>query len=122
LPRPDTLIERGASVNDPSKTVSMPLSSNDTHRVYRVYALLDPTTGVPHYVGQTANTLANRRQDHVRKPGVTKKGEWVRGLLDAYLEPQIVLLEELTGHRQDAYERETYWIRRFRSEGHPILN
>lgn len=109
-------------MDDPSKTENMRLSSNDTHRLYRVYALLDPTTGVPHYVGQTASTLANRRQDHVRKPGATKKGRWVRGLLDAHLEPQIVLLEEVTGYRQDAYERETHWIQRFRSEGHPILN
>ncbi|WP_083393309.1 GIY-YIG nuclease family protein [Curtobacterium sp. MMLR14_010] len=99
----------------------MPLSS-DERKTYRVYALVDPTNGVPYYVGQTANTLANRRQDHVRKSGNTRKGTWVRGLLSNHLEPQIVLLEELTGHRRDAYEREAYWIRKLRDEGQPLLN
>lgn len=99
----------------------MPLSS-DERKPYRIYTLVDPLTGVPHYVGQTAATLADRRSDHVRKSGNTKKGAWVRELLAAYREPQIVLIEEFTGYRRQAYERETFWNRRLRSEGHPILN
>lgn len=99
----------------------MPLSSHES-KPYRIYALIDPNTDAVYYVGQTAAALGYRRLDHVRRPGNTKKGEWVRALLDAGREPQIVLLEEFIGYRRRAYERETYWIKRLRSEGHPLLN
>ncbi|UFU16067.1 GIY-YIG nuclease family protein (plasmid) [Curtobacterium sp. C1] len=99
----------------------MTLSSGE-RQVYRIYALVDPLTGEPHYVGQTAATLADRRRDHVRKPGSTKKGAWIRELLAEYREPQIVLIEEFTGCRREAYERESFWIRQLQSEGRPILN
>lgn len=99
----------------------MTLSSSE-RQLYRIYALVDPLTGDPHYVGQTAATLADRRRDHVRKPGNTKKGAWIRELLAEHREPQIVLIEEFTGYRQEAYERESFWIRQLQSEGRPILN
>lgn len=99
----------------------MPLSS-DERKAFRIYALVDPLTGDPHYIGQTGATLADRRAEHVRKPGNTKKGAWVREFLAAYREPRIVLIEEFTGYRRQAYERETFWIHRLRSEGHSLLN
>lgn len=99
----------------------MPLSSTES-KPYRIYALIDPITGVAYYVGQTAAGLRLRRTDHMRKPGNTRKGDWVRALRDAGREPQIVLLEEFIGFRRRAYERETHWINRLRSEGHPLLN
>ncbi|MET4781333.1 hypothetical protein ABIB56_001325 [Glaciihabitans sp. UYNi722] len=43
----------------------MPLSSNE-RKSYRIYALVDPSTNVAYYVGQTAGTLGYRRLDHVR--------------------------------------------------------
>ena len=99
----------------------MPLSSTEC-KPYRIYALVDPSTHVAYYVGQTANTLFLRWRDHLRKPGNTKKGKWVRELRADEREPQIVLLEEFSGYRPQAYERESYWIKRLRSEGHPLLN
>jgi hypothetical protein len=99
----------------------MPLSSTES-KPYRIYALIDPSTNVAHYVGQTAAGLGIRRTDHMRKPGNTRKGDWVRALQDAGYEPQIVLLEEFIGYRRQAYERETFWINRLRSEGHPLKN
>lgn len=99
----------------------MPLSSTEC-KPYRIYALIDPTTKVAYYVGQTANLLGFRLRDHVRKHSNTRKGMWVRTLLDAGQEPQIVLLEEFSGYRSQAYERESFWIKRLRSEGHPLLN
>lgn len=98
-----------------------PLSSTES-KPYRIYALIDPVTNRAHYVGQTANTLGFRRMDHVKKPGNTVKGDWIRALHEDEREPQIVLLEEFIGYRQRAYERETYWIKRLLSEGHPLLN
>jgi hypothetical protein len=35
---------------------------------------------------------------------------------------QRVLIEEFTGYRSQAYERETFWIQRLRSGGHSLLN
>jgi hypothetical protein len=99
----------------------MPLSSTES-KPYRIYALIDPSTNVAHYVGQTAAGLGIRRTDHMRKPGNTRKGDWVRALQAAGYEPQIVLLEEFIGYRRQAYERETFWITRLRSEGHPLKN
>jgi hypothetical protein len=58
----------------------------------------------------------------VKKHQTTKKGLWVRSLVDAGQWPEIVLLEEFTGERQHAYERESYWIARLRAEGCPLLN
>lgn len=99
----------------------MPLSSNEC-KTYQTYSLVDRSTNVAYYVGQTADTLFRRWRDHLRKPGATKKGEWVRALRADEREPQIVLLEEFSGYRPQAYERESYWIKRLRSEGHALLN
>ncbi|WP_158270305.1 GIY-YIG nuclease family protein [Mycetocola zhujimingii] len=94
----------------------MPLSSAEC-KTYRIYALVDPSTNLAYYFGQTANTLFLRWRDHLRKPGDTKKGDWVRELRADEREPHIVLLEEFSGYRPHAYERESYWIKRLRSEG-----
>lgn len=96
--------------------------SSAGEKPYRIYALIDPDTRFAHYVGQTANTLHLRLLEHTKKPGSTRKGEWVRSLTASGRAPQIVLLEEIVGTRGRAYERERYWIDRLRNEGNPILN
>ncbi|MGQ7312309.1 GIY-YIG nuclease family protein [Microbacterium arabinogalactanolyticum] len=88
-----------------------------------MYALIDPRSRQARYVGQTANTLYLRLQDHLRRSqDRTGKARWLRELLAAGEEPQIVLLEEFTGNRQPAYAAESQWVQRLRSEGHPLLN
>lgn len=99
----------------------MPLSSTEP-QVYRVYALLDPATRFPRYVGQTAEPLGVRLKQHVTKHQKTKKSLWIQSLVDAGEWPLIVLLEEFTSERRHAYERETYWVTRFRAEGCLLLN
>lgn len=66
--------------------------------------------------------LGLRLDDHLRKPGDTSKGDWIRRLRDEGRHPEIVLLEEFLGLRKQAYARESHWISRLRSEGHPLLN
>ena len=103
-------------------TVSSSLSSTAPQR-YRVYALADPRTGQPRYVGQTANTLPLRLRDHLRRRhDRSRKAAWLREVLDAGLQPRIVLLEEFTGSRASAYERESAWIRQLRDQGHDLTN
>jgi hypothetical protein len=96
--------------------------SSPERKTYRIYGLVDPRTGETRYVGQTADLLGRRLQDHIRKPGATKKGDWVREVLAADLDPTIYLIEELVGYRPDAYKRESYWINRLRDEGQPLTN
>jgi len=100
---------------------AMRLSSTEP-QTYRVYALLDPVTKVPHYVGQTAEGLGRRLSQHVTKHQKTRNGLWVRALIDADRWPEIVLLEEFVGDRRHAYEREAQWIKRLKAEGCPLLN
>ena len=97
------------------------LSSTEP-QTYRTYALVDPVTRLPHYVGQTADLLGRRLEQHVKKRQETKKGLWIRDLIRAEQWPEIVLLEEFLGTRRRAYERESYWIQQLRGQGHPILN
>lgn len=97
------------------------LSSND-QKTLRIYALLEPDGQTARYVGQTADYLNKRLDDHLRRPGKTRKGAWIQSLLNAGEQPQIVLLETFTGWRRQAYERETHWIKKLRTEGHPLLN
>ena len=99
----------------------MPLSSTEP-QTYRIYALIDPATRFPHYVGQTADYLGRRLRQHVNKHQTTRKGLWVRALVDAGEWPEIVLLEEFVGDRRRAYERESHWIARLKEEGCPLLN
>lgn len=84
--------------------------------------MIDPVTRQAHYVGQTANTLHLRRTEHLRSAGRTRKNEWVRGMLESGIEPEIVLLEEVIGLRRQAVDREQHWIGRLRAEGHPLAN
>lgn len=91
---------------------------------FRVYGLQDPETSEIRYVGQTTNRLGQRLAEHcgpdLRKK--TLKTAWVRALLERGKEPEILLLEEVQGTRQDAYQAETAWIRRLRGQGHRLLN
>ena len=93
-----------------------------SQKVFRIYALLTPDRKSARYVGQTADTLQNRLEDHLRRPGRSQKGDWIRAMRARGASPQIVLLEEVLGYRQEAYERETYWIRRLRAQGHVLTN
>lgn len=98
--------------------------SSTAPQCYRVYALVDPRDGLVYYVGQTANHLYLRLQDHLRRRhgDRTRKAEWLRELLDAGFDPQIVQLEEFTGSRTQAYGRESSWIRTLRGSNHPLTN
>jgi predicted GIY-YIG superfamily endonuclease len=76
-----------------------------------VYGLIDPTTRLVRYVGQTRN-MSQRYEQHCR--GRQKcTGAWVRSLST---KPVLVVLEVLTGPDvlRDSYASETKWIKRFR--------
>lgn len=62
-----------------------------------IYGLRDPETGKIRYVGQTAESLEGRLQNHIsqarRRNGNPRKNEWIRQLLiDGFDGPEIVVL------------------------------
>lgn len=89
---------------------------------FTIYALLEPDSEEPRYVGQTAIPLAIRLDQHLRKGGHSLRADWIRSLIARETKPRIELLEEITGTRHDAYSRETAWIRKLRAKGHDLLN
>lgn len=78
-----------------------------------IYGLRDPVTGVIRYVGASVNPR-NRLSSHLGKDeiGSTKeKREWVQGLLDQNLRPELVILEECDWDEWE--EKERWWISSF---------
>ena len=88
---------------------------------FTIYALIDPDRGCPRYVGQTADTLQNRLQDHLR-PNRSKRSEWIQALLADGKIPLIRELAIVAGSRKHAYEAESLWIRQLRAGGEDLLN
>lgn len=89
---------------------------------FRIYALTEPDGVTARYVGQTADHLMPRLDDHLRVRGHSARAEWIRSVLAVGQRPEIVLLAEVTGTRRDAYRAETAWIQRLRAEGHSLVN
>lgn len=89
---------------------------------YKVYALIDPKTGSPAYVGQTIRTLAERRSSHLtaaRRGSKQAVAMWVRALLNEGLKPVIKILESTTQKHIGNSERR--WIAQL-SKKHTLQN
>jgi hypothetical protein len=89
---------------------------------FLIYALLEPDSDNARYVGQTAQPLQLRLDDHLRVRGASARADWIRSLIARDLAPRIVQLDQVTGTRPDAYALETAWIRKLRANGHSLLN
>jgi predicted GIY-YIG superfamily endonuclease len=74
-----------------------------------IYALVDPTTRIVRYVGQTAN-LQERYALHCSGKEATT-GEWVRSLV--WVKPFLLILDTITDSAK-VTATETKWIKRFR--------
>lgn len=92
-----------------------------------VYALIDPRTGEPRYVGQTEDPT-HRMNSHInvvlRYPpehGPTNAlANWIRSLLGEDLEPEIQILETAT--KRDVSAAEERWVIALNAEGADLLN
>jgi hypothetical protein len=83
--------------------------------VHKIYALIDPVTGVVCYVGQTMLSLPRRLADHINaarrgRPKHSGKAAWLCGLVESGAPPRIELLEECTGDWREAERR---WMASF---------
>lgn len=85
-----------------------------------IYALIDPCSGKPRYVGQTAQYLCNRLSQHVFVSDGSPKSLWVAGLVAQGLKPDIRLLEEVDAVL--GVQAEASWIETLREAGEELTN
>ena len=90
---------------------------------YVIYALVDPRTGEPRYVGCTRNGVERRRRQHMGEAGASgRKARWLSELLSLGLEPAAEALEILPLNPNDAGVAEASWFRMLRGRGCDLLN
>jgi AcrR family transcriptional regulator len=87
-----------------------------------IYALVDPTDGLVHYVGQT-NQPKRRLTNHLGTQHYRRgaKVEWVRLLDQKGQKPLMQVLERVSSKRM-ALVKEREWIQHFQEQGMPIVN
>jgi hypothetical protein len=91
-------------------------SLDTTVREYSIYALIDPRTDEVRYIGK-AKDPARRLRDHLQPSQISRhrshKNSWLKGLLAAGHEPQLLILDsEITAEDVDNAER--LWISLYR--------
>lgn len=87
-----------------------------------IYALVDPRTGIPRYVGQTILGLEKRRKTHIsnsKRAATTSRPKtprdlWIKKLLSEGLEPEIKLIESGEWSTLDRDAKECAWILTYR--------
>ena len=92
------------------------------YRNYFVYELIDPRTDTPRYVGITA-TPNHRWHSHIDDSDTQnrEKRAWIRELMEEGLVPDMQIIERVRT-REEALEREGYWIRHYLRQGIPLTN
>ncbi len=90
-----------------------------------VYALIDPRTGFPRYVGLSSRGLLrpnqHRTEKHLKKDAATPKACWIRKLQRLGLDYSVSVLAELPT-TNGLPETEAFWISELRGRGFPLLN
>ena len=87
-----------------------------------IYALKDPDTGLPRYVGFTVNP-SKRLQAHIaqaKRDGITHRARWILKLLRHGKSPVIEVLE--SGYGFAWREAERTWLEKFRNAGLSLVN
>lgn len=89
-------------------------------KVY-IYALLDPETTNPRYIGQTINLKVRfNNHMHFADPNGSVKDKWLHSLKSSGTKPIMVLVEETND--QDADNVELAWIKYFDNCGFALTN
>jgi hypothetical protein len=93
-------------------------------KTYRIYALTQPEIGEARYIGQTAGSIEQRYEEHMRYDArkASARAQWIRDLKAQGRSPNLRLLQKFTGTRKRAYAGEHNWIRKLHEEGHRLLN
>lgn len=86
-----------------------------------IYGLIDPRDRALRYIGKS-NNPKKRLHRHLIDARLARYHRecWLKGLLDAGLRPELIILEECP---QDIWkEREQYWIAHYRERGADLVN
>lgn len=92
-------------------------------RSIHIYALICPIKGKVRYVGKSVQVRERFLSHHIKgREGDTSyaKTRWVKKLLKLNLYPVLSIIE--TCNEKTWIDKEKYWIKRLREEGHPLLN
>lgn len=114
------------------KMMSIEMIDNFTHLVksddkypscYPIYIYtLSDETGV-RYIGQT-NQISTRFSSHKCNARYgrdkTKRGQWIKSLLDRKIEPTITAIEKC--HASISNQRERHWINHYLEQGANLVN
>ena len=87
-----------------------------------IYALIDPRTEQPHYVGKSKDPHARfdgHLRDAQRQVWHSPVLQWIRALLAEGVSPELVLLEDAG---DDWAEAEVRWIERLKGMGYKLTN
>ena len=81
----------------------------------KIYALLDPNTKQPRYVGKTKQKLNQRLNKHIyNKNNNAPINKWIRSKIKEHKNIKISLIEECS---EDSWkERESYWIKKYKNK------
>jgi hypothetical protein len=85
-----------------------------------IYALLDPETGAPRYIGQTIRPK-ERLQNHMNEISNCHRSHWLQSLKRRGLKPEMVTLATVEGGWPWQLE-ERWWIALGRRLGWPLTN
>lgn len=89
--------------------------------MHYVYALIDPITNKPKYVGVTKHTLSFRLKSHMQAKDNGMKAHWIKKLKSKGLKPKIILLE-IVGGLAHPGTSEKFWIRHYENSGEYLFN
>jgi len=85
-----------------------------------IYAIKDPRSKEPVYVGRTRRPLNMRLYAHYQDDTNPAKKQWLQSLIDSGIEPIIESLQEVNPDK--APEAEAYWINQLRADGFSLFN
>lgn len=89
--------------------------------IFTIYALIDPSTGEPRYIGQTRGPVAARFKDHLKDKRPSYKVNWLKNLKSRGLRPTIrELYKCYDGTTADAAE--IFFIANFKERGFKLTN
>lgn len=83
-----------------------------------IYKIAEPSTGIPFYVGQTADLKARMAQHATHKSSLAY--ETIQKIKERGLKAMFIIIEECA--LGEAYHKEQYWIKKFRDQGVVLLN
>lgn len=91
---------------------------------YLIYAILDPDTNLPKYVGSTAKGQ-KRLKEHLRPCRIrmnTPKAKWIKSCIDRGFKPSVIVLQDYGETVDQRFELEKAWTQSFRLKGASLLN